>query len=135
MVFLTSIIIVSILYFMQERGLIFVTVVALVAEFLNISMTHILTKSVEKKTTDKFMKVVDKYKAKIIQMKKRNVILEGQREDDTNALFDAREKNKTLEERIKEYETVQSGYKETIAKQQTVIKRLEDIPTGSNSED
>ncbi len=59
MVFLTSIIIVCILYFMQASGLIFVTIVALVAEFMNITMTHSITKSVEKKTTEKFMKVVD----------------------------------------------------------------------------
>ena len=135
MVFLTSIIIVSILYFMQASGLIFVTVVALVAEFMNITMTHALTKSVEKKVTEKFMKVIDKYKAKIGQMKKRNVILEGQREDDTNALYEAREKNKTYEIQVKAYETLQTNLQETIKKQKATIKNFTDLPGGSDADD
>ncbi|MCD4743580.1 MAG: hypothetical protein K8R67_14045 [Desulfobacteraceae bacterium] len=135
MVFLTSIIIVSILYFMQASGLIFVTVVALVAEFMNITMTHALTKSVEKKVTEKFMKVIDKYKAKVMQMKKRTVILEGQREDDTNALFEAREKNKTYEIQIKEYETLKAKLQVTIKNQKAVIKNLTDLPGGSDADD
>ena len=132
MVFLTSILIVCILYFMQERGLIFVTIIALVAEVMNISMTHIISKSTEKKVTEKFLRIVDKYKAKIIQMKKRNVILEGQREDDTNALYDATEKNRALEVRIKDYEKANTKLTETIKNQQGIIENLEDLPKGSS---
>ena len=120
---------------MQASGLIFVTIVALVAEFMNISMTHVITKSVEKKTTEKFMKIIDKYKAKIDQMKKRNVILEGQREDDTNALYDAREKNKSLEEKIKQYDVSIAKLEETIKAQNIVIKNLDDLPGGSGSDE
>ena len=120
---------------MQASGLIFVTVVALVAEFMNITMTHALTKSVEKKVTEKFMKVIDRYKAKILQMKKRNVILEGQRDDDTNALFEAREKNKTYEIQIKGYETLQTKLQETIKTQKVAIKNLTDLPGGSDADD
>ncbi|GEM_PF-5436327 len=135
MVFLTSIIIVSILYFMQASGLIFVTIVALVAEVLNISMTHIITKSVEKKLTDKYTKLIDRYKAKIEQMKKRNLILEGQREDDTNALYEAREKNKVYETRLKEYEALNLKLEEKIENQKAIISKLEDLPGGSGSDD
>ncbi len=116
---------------MQASGLIFVTIVALVAEVMNIAMTNVISKSVEKKTTEKFMKIIDKYKAKINQMKKRNVILEGQREDDTNALYEAREKNKTLEDQIKKYEASKIKLEETIKTQKTAIKNLEDLPGGS----
>ncbi|MCP3899670.1 MAG: hypothetical protein GY707_08170 [Desulfobacteraceae bacterium] len=135
MVFLTSIIIVGILYFMQASGLIFVTVVALVAEVMNISMTHVLTKSIEKKTTDKYMKVIDKYKAKIDQMKKRNVILAGQRDDDTNALYEARERNKTFEIQIKDYEALNKKLEETVKSQEKVISHFKDLPKGSDSDD
>ncbi len=135
MVFLTSIIIVCILYFMQASGLIFVTIVALIAEIMNISMTHVLSKSVEKKITDKFMLIVDRHKAKIDQMKKRNVILEGQREDDTTALFDAREKNKSLQTQIKDYEAMTKKLEETIKSQETAITHLKDLPKGSDSND
>ncbi len=135
MVFLTSIIIVGILYFMQASGLIFVTVVALVAEVMNISMTHVLTKSIEKKTTDKYMKVIDRYKAKIDQMKKRNVILAGQRDDDTNALYEAREKNKTFKIQIKDYEALNKKLEETVKSQEKVINHFKDLPKGSDSDD
>ena len=133
MVFLTSIIIVSILYFMQEQGLIFITIVALVAEVMNISMTHVISKSAEKKVTNKFLRIIDKYKAKIDQMKKRTVILEGQRENDTNALYDATEKNRALEVRIKDYEKANTKLTETIKNQQGIIENLEDLPKGSSS--
>ncbi len=116
---------------MQASGLIFVTIIALIAEFINISMTHIISKSAEKKTTEKFMKIVDQYKAKIDQMKKRNVILEGQREDDTNALYDAREKNKELEDQIKKIEASKTALQETIKQQKHIISNLEDLPGGS----
>ncbi len=120
---------------MQASGLIFVTIVALVAEVMNISMTHILTKSVEKKLTKKFTKINDKYKAKLEQMKKRIVILEGQREDDTNALYDAREKNKTYEAQIGEYETLNTELRKTVKDQKITINKLEDLPRGSDAED
>jgi hypothetical protein len=120
---------------MQASGLIFVTIVALIAEVMNISMTHVLTKSVEKKVTTKYMKIVDKYKAKIDQMKKRNIILEGQREDDTNALYEAREKNKVFEVQIKEYEILNTKLKEKVKTQKNVINNLEDLPGGSGSND
>jgi len=133
MVFLTSIIIVCIYYFMQERGLIFITVVALSAEVMNISMTRIMSKSVEKKLTAKYTTIVDRHAAKIDQMKKRNIILESQREDDTNALYDAREKNKALEEKVKEYEELTIKLQERVQAQQAGLDKFEDLPTGSGS--
>ncbi len=120
---------------MQTSGLIFITIVALVAEVINISMTQALTKSVEKKITSKYMLVIDKYKAKIDQMKKRNVILEGQRENDTNSLYDAIEKNKTHEIQLKEYETLNAQLKEKVKSQKIVISNLEDLPGGSQPDD
>ena len=119
---------------MQERGLIFVTIIALAAEVMNISMTHVIAKSAEKKVTEKFLRIVDKYKAKIIQMKKRNVILEGQREDDTNALYDATEKSRAFEARIKDYEKANAKLTEKVKNQQSIIKKLEDLPSGSSSD-
>jgi septal ring factor EnvC (AmiA/AmiB activator) len=119
---------------MQASGLIFVTIVALVGEVMNISMTSIISKSVEKKITKKFMKIIDKYKAKVNQMKKRNIILEGQREDDTSALYDARESNKILENKVKEYEATTAKLEEKIKAQEVIIRQLDDLPGGSDSD-
>ena len=135
MVFITSIIIVSIYYFMQTSGLIFITIVALVAEVLNITMTNALTKSVEKKITEKYMKAIDQYKAKIDQMKKRTVILEGQRENDTNSLYEAIEKNKVYETQLKEYTTLNTKLTEKVKKQEILISNLGDLPKGSHPDD
>jgi predicted RNase H-like nuclease (RuvC/YqgF family) len=68
-------------------------------------------------------------------MKKRNVILEGQREDDTNSLFDAREKNKAYETQIKEFETLNAKLAEKVKTQKSIINNLEDLPGGSHPDD
>ena len=49
MVFFTSILIIAILYYLQADGLIYATIIALVAELINIFLTHTLTKTVENK--------------------------------------------------------------------------------------
>nr|NJM03781.1 hypothetical protein [Desulfobacula sp.] len=49
MVFLTCIVIVSIFYYLQADGFIYVIIIAVLAELINIFMTQTLTKSIEKR--------------------------------------------------------------------------------------
>ncbi len=135
MVFLTSIIIVCILYFMRAEGLIYVTIIALVAELLNITTTHALTKSVEKKITGKYSRVIQKYKKKMVQLKKRNFILEGQREQDTNSLYDAMAKIKEYEEKLQSYEEENAAMEKKIKEQRERLRNLSDLPPGSREEE
>ena len=65
LVFFTSILIVIILYYLQSGGLIYVTVIALVAELINIFMTHTVTKAVEKRLTIQHRRILDGYKNRL----------------------------------------------------------------------
>jgi ABC-type oligopeptide transport system ATPase subunit len=102
MVFFTSIIIVLILYFLQTDGLIYVTIIAVVAELINIFMAQTLTKSVEKKLNTKFKKIVDRYKAKIVAQKKTIKELENIQEESVRKLYKANMKIKEYEEKLEE---------------------------------
>ena len=100
MIFFTSILIICILYYLQADGLIYVTIVAVIAELINILMTQALTKSVEKKTTAKFGKIVVGYKTKIAVQKKTIKELEDIREKSVGKLYKANLKIKEYEEKL-----------------------------------
>lgn len=104
MVFFTSILIVIILYYLQSDGLIYVTIIALVAELINIFMTHTMTKAVEKRLTVQHRRILDEYKNRLNS--KTNAIKEFERlqEDAVKKLYNANMK-------IKEYEQELAGYK------------------------
>ncbi len=100
MVFLTSIIIVFILYYLQADGLIFVTIIAVVGELINIFMTQTLSKSVEKKASDRFKKIENRYTAKISTLKKTIKGLEDIQEDSVQKIMKASVKIKEYEEKL-----------------------------------
>lgn len=134
MVFFTAIAVAAVIYFMQAEGFIYATIIALVAELLNMTMTHSLTKSVEKKVTKKYMNVIGKYKKKLAQLQKRKLILQGQHDDDTNALYEARIKMKEYESTIEEYEKTKQELENKIKEQQKIISRFQDLPGASKKE-
>jgi hypothetical protein len=100
MVFFTAVLIVFTLYFLQADGLIYVTVIAVLAELANIFMTQTLSKSVEKKAALKFGRVIATYSAKIDAQKKTIKELENIREDAVNKLYQANLKIKAYEEKL-----------------------------------
>ncbi|NOX35578.1 MAG: hypothetical protein GXP56_17915 [Deltaproteobacteria bacterium] len=100
MVFFTSILIVLILYYLQSDGLIYVTIIAVIAEFINIFMTQTLTKSVEKKAALKFGKIAQGYKAKIAAQKKAIKEFEDIQEKSLAKLYRANLKIKEYEEKL-----------------------------------
>ncbi|WDP91420.1 MAG: hypothetical protein HUN04_17620 [Desulfobacter sp.] len=102
MVFFTSILVVVILYFLQADGLIYVTIIALAAELVNIFLTHTVAKSVEKKINKKNKTAIQKYASQLRAYSKNIKELEKIREDAGKKLYKANTKIKKLESRIKE---------------------------------
>ena len=144
MVFFTSVLIVSILYYLQADGLIFATIIAILAEFINIFMTHTLTKSVEQKAADKFGKIAAGYKAKIAAQKKTITELETIQEESIQKIAKANIKIKEYEEKLKLEEsempqpeeapenTAPTQIKDDPVKGQEMPVAFVDLPSGSN---
>ncbi len=146
MVFFTSVLIVVIFYYLQTDGLIYVTIIAVVAELINIFMTHTLTRSVEKKAADGFSKISTRYKAKIAEQQETIKELENIREDSVRKLYKANMKIKDYEEKlgIQEPETISPPAKPKDTAEETSTKETEpsqtprprkdfiDLPEGSN---
>ncbi|MEH0020991.1 MAG: hypothetical protein V6Z89_15155 [Desulfobacter sp.] len=102
MVFFTSILIVAILYYLQADGLIYVTIIALVAELINIFLTHTLTKSVEEKMKARHRQAIQGYLKRIKSNKKTIKELEGLQEDAASKIYKANTKIKELEKQIQD---------------------------------
>ncbi len=103
MVFFTSIIIVAILYYLQADGLIYVTIIALCAELINIFLTHTLTKSVEDKMKARHRRSVQGYLSRIKANKKTIKELEQIQEDAGSKIYKSNEKIKDLEKQLKAF--------------------------------
>ena len=144
MVFLTCIVIVSIFYYLQTDGLVYIIIIAVVAELMNIFMTQTLVKSVEKKAALHFGKIIDNQKTRITEQKKTIKDLEDIQEQSINKIYKANLKIKEYEEKlgIKEEEgfvksnEILPPQTPSPAKvdlpQQTGPKEFIDLPSGSN---
>ncbi len=102
MVFFTSIIIVAILYYLQADGLIYVTIIALCAELINIFLTHTLTKSVEDKMKARHRRSIQGYLNRIKANKKTIKELEELQENAAGKIYKANGKVKELEQQLEE---------------------------------
>ena len=100
MVFLTAMLVIIIIYHLQTDGLIYATIVALIAELLNIFMAHALTKSVEKKMQARIRKLVDGYSKRIKTNRKTIQDLERIQEESVKKLYNANVKIKEYEARL-----------------------------------
>lgn len=124
MVFFTSLLIVVILYYLQADGIIYVTIIAVVGELINIFMTQTVTKATEKKTTLKFSRVVHTYQTKINVQKKNITELENIQEESVKKIMATNKKIKEYEEKIK---TLQEEQTPELSKDQ--ISGLQEEPT------
>ncbi len=143
MVFFTSVLIVAIFYYLQANGLIYMIIIAVVAELINIFMTKALTQSVEKKAATSFGKIIDGYRARVAAYKKTIKDLEDVQEQSINKMYRANLKIREYEEKlgIKESERFQSDsalppeipviVKEELP-QKIAAKEFIDLPSGSN---
>ena len=121
MVFFTSVIIVVVLYYLQADGLIYVTIIAVIAEVINLFMTQAITRSVEQQMNWKYGKVIKRYKQKLIGQKKTIKEYMDIQDESINKLRNANLK-------IKEYE------EKSLAKKNIDIKtdRKKNIPANAN---
>ncbi len=109
MVFLTAMLVIIIIYYLQADGLIYATIVALIAELLNIFMAHALTKSVEKKMRARIRKLVDGYSKRIKANRKTIQNLERIQEESVKKLYNANVKIKEYEARLDVLEKTPPG--------------------------
>lgn len=100
MVFFTCIIVVFILYYLQSDGLIFVIIIALLAELINIFLTQTLTKSVENKQKAKYSQIVAAIKKQLDAKEKNITELKKVHEDSARILYKANTKIKEYEKRL-----------------------------------
>ncbi len=105
MVFFTSILIVIILYYFQADGIVYVTIIALVAELINIFMTHTVTKSVEKKLTAQHRRVMSGFAKRLTANRNRIKEFENAQEASVKILYKANMKIKELEEKLGQSQT------------------------------
>jgi hypothetical protein len=144
MVFFTSILIVIILYYLQSDGLIYVIVIALVAEMINIFMTHTVTKAVEKRLTVQHRGILDGYKNRLNAKEKAIKEFERLQEDAVKKLYTANMKIKKYEQALAGAETADETAKTHQPKpameeaplkkspEQAPKKEYIDLPDGSN---
>lgn len=100
MVFFTSLLICLIIYYLHTDGLIYVTIIAVAGELINIFMSQTMARAAEKKSRQKFSKIVDRYKSKITAQKKKITELEKIQDDSVRKVYIANKKVKEYEERL-----------------------------------
>lgn len=105
MVFFTCILIICILYYLQADGLVYSVIIALVAELINIFLTHTITKTIENKMKLKNRKAVEGYIKRIKANKKTISELEGLQEKAVEKIYKANTRIKELEEELEEIQT------------------------------
>lgn len=143
MVFLTAMLVIIIIYYLQADGLIYATIIALIAELLNIFMAHALTKSVEKKMQSRIRKLVDGYSKRIKANRKTIQNLERIQEESVKKLYNANVTIKEYEARLDVLEKSFPGTAEIPQDQapekspseiSTRTEREKDKPSGKTAE-
>lgn len=105
MVFFTSILIISILHYLQSDGLIYAVIIALVAELINIFLTHAITKSVENKMKARHRRAVEGYIKRLKANKKTIGELEKLQEKAADKIYKANSRIKELEETLEDHQS------------------------------
>lgn len=100
MVFLSCLLVTIILYYLQIDGLIYVTIIAVVAELINLFMTQTMTTTAKNKTTQKYGKIIIEYKSKITSQIKTINQLKKIRDESVRKLYKANQTIKKYEEEL-----------------------------------
>ena len=140
MVFFTSILIVIILYYFQADGLVYVTILALVAELINIFMTHTVTKSVEKRLKTQHRRVMSGFAKRLTANRTTILEFEKAQEASVKILYKANMKIKELEEKLAPQTPLEEGKERELPTkppslpQEGIEEAQEfiDLPDGSN---
>ncbi len=148
MVFFTCLLITVILYYLQADGLIYVTIVAVFAELINLFMTQTMTATVKNRTAKKYGKIINDYKTKMVDQAKTIKQLKKVRDNAIQKLYKANQSIKKYEEElgIEDSEAVQMPTKDPGKPKisppppeepdtegpKTPEERFVDLPAGSN---
>lgn len=100
MVFFTSLLIVVILYYLQGSGLIYVTIIAVIAELINLFMAQTMTATAKNNIVKKYDKIVFDYKKIINRQTKTIKQLKNIRDDSVQKLYKANQAIKHYEEQL-----------------------------------
>jgi len=133
MVFFTCVIVVLVLYFLQADGLIFVTIIAVIAELINLFLTQTLTKSVEKQTATKFIKIINGYKIKITQQESTIKEFQDLQEESIKKLHNANLKIKEYEKNLSAKDNLATNYDNNALPSQSEGDGAEDEKKGDSS--
>jgi hypothetical protein len=134
MVFFTSIIIVGIVYYLQADGLIYVTIIAVIGELVNIFLNQTLSKSIEKKSATKFGKIIHSLKTNITIQKKTIKELEKIQEDSVLKLMSANKKIEDYEEKLGIGEAETQAIEIEIASTSQIAKKAAKMATDKKNE-
>ncbi len=100
MVLFACLLVTIILYYLQSDGLIYVTIVAVVAELFNLFMTQTMTATTKNKAAKKYGKIINDYKNKATQQVKTINQLKKIRDDSVHRLYKANQTIKKYEEEL-----------------------------------
>lgn len=100
MVFFACLLVTVILYYLQSDGLIYVTIVAVIAELFNLFMTQTVTATAKNKVSKKYGKIITDYKNKVSGQIKTINQLKKIRDDSVHRLYKANQAIKQYEEQL-----------------------------------
>ncbi|MCF6248982.1 MAG: hypothetical protein L3J69_16735 [Desulfobacula sp.] len=124
--------------------MIYITIIAVVAELINLFMTQTMTKTVEAKAARRYGKIINSHKAKIAQQSKTIIELKKIRDDSVHKLYKANQSIKKYEGKlgIEDSEAIEISGKEALNPKLSLKKKPKtqedpkekfiDLPSGSN---
>jgi len=100
MVFFACLLVTVIFYYLQTEGLIYVVIIAVVAELFNLFMTQTMTATTKNKAAKKYGKIINDYKNKVTTQIKTINQLKKIRDDSVHKLYKANQAIKKYEEEL-----------------------------------
>ena len=104
MVFFTSIIIIFLLYFLEDHGIIFATLIALAGEILNLFLIHFQTNAIKKAMEEGHNKQLSDYRQRVNDLERVVKDMETLQEKNVGKISQAKKRIEALEKELTESE-------------------------------
>lgn len=104
MVFFTSIIIILLLYFLEDHGIIFATLIALAGEILNLFLIHFQTNAIKKTMEEGHNKQLSNYRERVNDLERVVKDMETLQAKNVGKISQAKKRIETLEKELTESE-------------------------------
>ncbi len=124
MVFFTGVGIAMLMYYWQQSGLMFALCIALAVELVNLVIINNLMKSLEKRLTTKYTKIINK-------LKKATRISDGKEREFRKTDKAQKDEIESLEAKVRELNIMLEVFKKKIDEQDEKLSRLENLPRRS----